>query len=424
MSKRTYKELSEICSIIKRGISPKYTENDGLMVINQRCIRDYVISFDNARKHNINLKKVGNEKILKAYDVLVNSTGVGTLGRVAQLGSSTIKATVDSHVTIVRLGSPDLDPVYFGWLLKSKQREIEFLGEGSTGQTELSRYRLGEIAIDFPNQICKQRYIGEVLTTLDDKIHLLRQQNATLASMAQALFKSWFVDFDPVIDNALAAGRVLPEALGVRVALRGAGLAGRAYSGLPEEVKGLFPGSFVFSEELGKWVPEGWATDKFSESVTVKYGKDHKKLLEGPYPVYGSGGLMRRVDSVLYDKESVLIPRKGTLSNVMYVNEPFWSVDTMFYTILKKEYLAKYVFYFISGFNLTEMNVGSAVPSMTTAVLNNLDMLLPDSSLLELFDNKVEKFYLKKQQNVEKIQTLTRLRDVLLPELISGRLGV
>jgi type I restriction enzyme S subunit len=227
-----------------------------------------------------------------------------------------------------------------------------------------------------------------------------------------------------VIDNALEAGRVLPEALGVRVALRGAVLAGGAYSGLPEEVKGLFPDSFVFSDELGKWVPEGWTTDKFSESVTVKYGKDHKKLLEGPYPVYGSGGLMRRVDSVLYDKESVLIPRKGTLSNVMYVNEPFWSVDTMFYTILKKECLAKYVFYFISKFNLTEMNVGSAVPSMTTAVLNNLDMLLPDSSLLELFDNKVEKFYLKKQQNVKQIQTLTRLRDVLLPELISGRLGV
>jgi type I restriction enzyme S subunit len=282
---------------------------------------------------------------------------------------------------------------------------------------------LSEIPLSIPKRK-DQDYIAHSLGTIDKKIELLRQQNATLESMAQALFKSWFVDFDPVIDNALGAGRVVPAAWGVRGALRGAVLAGGAYSGLPEEVKSLFPDSFVFSDELGKWVPEGWTTDKFSESVTVKYGKDHKKLLEGPYPVYGSGGLMRRVDSVLYDKESVLIPRKGTLSNVMYVNEPFWSVDTMFYTILKKECLAKYVFYFISKFNLTEMNVGSAVPSMTTAVLNNLDMLLPDSSLLELFDNKVEKFYLKKQQNVKQIQTLTRLRDVLLPELISGRLGV
>jgi type I restriction enzyme S subunit len=361
-------------------------------------------------------------KLAKRNNLLLLVRG-SILHQKIQVGIATRDLTFNQDVKALTVRE-DIDPWFIlAWLRGNEWSLLNMVENTGIGAGKLDTTLLQNLPLHLP-PIEVRKQITLFFKSIDKKIHLLRQQNATLESMAQALFKSWFVDFDPVIDNALEAGRVLPEALGVRVALRGAVLAGGAYSGLPEEVKGLFPDSFVFSDELGKWVPEGWTTDKFSESVTVKYGKDHKKLLEGPYPVYGSGGLMRRVDSVLYDKESVLIPRKGTLSNVMYVNEPFWSVDTMFYTILKKECLAKYVFYFISKFNLTEMNVGSAVPSMTTAVLNNLDMLLPDSSLLELFDNKVEKFYLKKQQNVKQIQTLTRLRDVLLPELISGRLGV
>lgn len=85
-------------------------------------------------------------------------------------------------------------------------------------------------------------------------------------------------------------------------------------------------------------MPEGWKVGKLSDLITVKYGKDHKKLDDGKYPVYGSGGIMRYVDNFLYDKESVLIPRKGTLNNVFYINEPFWSVDTMFYTEMKKKH--------------------------------------------------------------------------------------
>lgn len=78
-----------------------------------------------------------------------------------------------------------------------------------------------------------------------------------------------------------------------------------------------------------------WKQGRLADLITVKYGKDHKKLADGCFPVYGSGGIMRYVEKPLYEKESVLIPRKGSLNNVMYVNQPFWSVDTLFYTEMR-----------------------------------------------------------------------------------------
>ena len=86
-----------------------------------------------------------------------------------------------------------------------------------------------------------------------------------------------------------------------------------------------------------------------SDLITVKYGKDHKKLEDGNIPCYGSGGVMRYVERPIYDHESVLIPRKGTLNNVMYVNVPFWSVDTMFYTVMKISNVAKFVYHYVRG---------------------------------------------------------------------------
>lgn len=113
--------------------------------------------------------------------------------------------------------------------------------------------------------------------------------------------------------------------------------------------------------------------------MTVSYGKDHKNLEEGIIPCYGSGGIMRYVNKSLYRGESVLIPRKGSLQNVLYINENFWTLDTMFFTKMKIPNLAKYAYFYVKSLDLVNMNVGSAVPSMTTAVLNSLEMPLPTS---------------------------------------------
>lgn len=167
-----------------------------------------------------------------------------------------------------------------------------------------------------------------------------------------------------------------------------------------------------------------WEQGHLSDLITVKYGKDHKKLADGSYPVYGSGGVMRYVERPLYDKESVLIPRKGTLNNVMYVNQPFWSVDTMFYTEMRMPNVAKYVFHFVKSKDLASMNAGSAVPSMTTDILNAMEVAIPSAATLEKFETLVSPMYRTMQENDKQSAKLAELRDTLLPKLMSGELDV
>ena len=132
--------------------------------------------------------------------------------------------------------------------------------------------------------------------------------------------------------------------------------------------------------------------------LTIKYGKDHKKVADGHYPIYGSGGVMRYGNEYLYDSESILIPRKGTLNNIFYINEPFWTVDTMFWSIPNKELVnVKFLYYQLLLTNFAGLNVGSAVPSMTTKVLNELEVALPSleeqrriAGILGSLDDKIE----------------------------------
>ena len=142
-----------------------------------------------------------------------------------------------------------------------------------------------------------------------------------------------------------------------------------------------------------------WKEDVLGNVLEVKYGKDHKKLADGQYPVYGSGGLMRYVDSKLYDGPSILIPRKGTLNNIMFVDNPFWTVDTMFWSIINTEKVdPKFLFYSICKRDFASMNVGSAVPSMTVNILNDIQISYPKNiedqrriaSILSSLDRKIE----------------------------------
>ena len=158
--------------------------------------------------------------------------------------------------------------------------------------------------------------------------------------------------------------------------------------------------------------------------LDVRYGKDHKKLADGTIPVYGSGGLMRYAEKALYNGESVLIPRKGTLNNVMRVTGEFWTVDTMFYSVPRKIGAAKYLYHILSKLDLASMNSGSAVPSMTTDILNAIKIVLPTDAALKNFDHLTSFFWEKIETNKMEIQKLTQLRDALLTKLMSGEIDV
>ena len=251
---------------------------------------------------------------------------------------------------------------------------------GQSAQPGLAVGTLSVQEINLPS-LEAQRSIASILSSLDRKIELNNKINADLEEMAQAIFKNWFVDFEPFKD-----------------------------------------GKFVDSE-LGM-IPEGWEVGTLEDLITIKYGKDHKKLEDGTFPVYGSGGLMRFVNSWLYDGESVLIPRKGTLDNIMYVCEKFWTVDTMFFSAPKMDYVMKYVYNYIKRFDFSKMNEGTSVPSNTAARLNKMQILIPTHEVLEMYDETLCPIYNKRKMNDKESRTLSTLRGTLLPRLMSGELEI
>lgn len=252
---------------------------------------------------------------------------------------------------------------------------------GSSGRQRAQMDVLENLKMFVPKDISDQRRIASILSSLDRKIELNNKINADLEEMAQAIFKNWFVDFEPFKD-----------------------------------------GKFVDSE-LGM-IPEGWKVGCLGDLITIKYGKDHKKLDDGTFPVYGSGGFMRFVNSWLYNGESVLIPRKGTLDNNMYVSEKFWTVDTMFFSVPKMDYVMKYVYNYIKRFDFSKMNEGTSVPSNTAARLNKMQILIPTHEVLEMYDETLCPIYNKRKMNDKESRTLSTLRDTLLPRLMSGELEV
>ncbi|MFK5981404.1 MAG: restriction endonuclease subunit S [Flavobacteriaceae bacterium] len=160
-----------------------------------------------------------------------------------------------------------------------------------------------------------------------------------------------------------------------------------------------------------------WKEDKLGNVLEIKYGKDHKKLPDGEIPCYGSGGIMRFVNEQLYNKESILIPRKGSLNNIYYINEPFWTVDTLFWSKINTEIVfPKFLFYQLTEIDFTRLNVGSAVPSLTVQVLNELKINLPEpteqkqiAEILTSLDDKID--LLHRQNNTLEAMTETLFRE-------------
>ena len=133
-----------------------------------------------------------------------------------------------------------------------------------------------------------------------------------------------------------------------------------------------------------------------SDVINIFNGRDYSHLEKGTYPLYGSGGLMSYLSSYLYDGEAILLPRKGTLNNIMYVNEKFWTVDTMYYATVKPEFSTYYIYAYLAQLDLAHLDSGSALPSMTKTAYNNIKINLPDfknqqsiAAVLSALDKKI-----------------------------------
>ena len=174
--------IDALSSLVTRGITPKYDGSSTQIVLNQKCIRDHTIDVSLARRH---LPKKINEKWISKGDLLINSTGTGTLGRVAQVWFDANNMTVDSHVTIVRPKVPILQS-YIGFWGLSHESEIEAQHTGSTGQTELPRDRVKAMELPFPDEDTLSKF-NELVIPMTDAVVSNQKENARLSQLRDTL---------------------------------------------------------------------------------------------------------------------------------------------------------------------------------------------------------------------------------------------
>ena len=192
--------LRELVGYISKGIAPSYAEEESettIRVLNQKCNRNFQISYGDSRLHDTLKKKVPPERYVKPDDILINSTGAGTAGRIAQIEDVPSATTIDGHMILIR-SNGKVTQKFLGYALKAHQWEVLQLDEGSTGQTELNRERLlDKIMINYPVSFDEQNAIVGTLESIDRKLIVNEQLNDNLMQQAVTIFKSWFVEYSP-----------------------------------------------------------------------------------------------------------------------------------------------------------------------------------------------------------------------------------
>ena len=384
------------------------------------------------------------KKAIKVGDILISEI------RPANGRYLFVKQSLDNHVVstkfmVVSVVSKLVDQQYLYNVLTSPNyvKEFQRIAESRSGTfPQITFDAISYLPVLLP-PLSEQKIINEILGNIDDKIDLLRQQNATLEAMAQTLFRSWFVDFDPVIDNALDAGHPLPDALAARVAKRKRVRAHDHYPRLPEAVRRLFPDRFVFSEELGKWVPAGWAVKELKSIAT------NKKISVKPSDLN---------DNVFYiglqdmPQKSIALESWSSAEDVASNKYRFHKGDFLFGKL--RPYFHKvgiapvdgvcstdilvihskrlYNFAFVLGHLSSEKLIdhvsaaatGTRMPRTNWKEIGSYQFALPGEKVSTSFNTTCSGFYGRILSNIEEVSTLTKLRHTLLPPLISGKLSV
>jgi type I restriction enzyme S subunit len=247
----------------------------------------------------------------------------------------------------------------------------------------------------------EQRAIAHILGTLDDKLELNRRMSETLEAMARALFKSWFVDFDPV--RAKAEGRD---------------------PGLPKPLADLFPARLVDSE-LGK-IPEGWTATCWGALVTLEYGRALRGYRGdvGQFPVFGTNGRIGAHFEPLCHHPGVIIGRKGAYRGVHYCDSAFFAIDTAFYLEPRSSVELRWAYYELIQLGINNLDSGSAIPSTSRDDFYALPVVAPPDQAQRAFVALLDPLWRRQQAAEAETNTLAGLRDTLLPKLISGELRV
>lgn len=403
-----WRKIEGLITYFSKGVTPKYVEESSIIVLNQKCVRNNKIDFSFAQFIDDN--KIYNEdKLLRVGDILINSTGQGTAGRIAFVNSipDGFKLIVDSHILVLRTQN-FYESQCLNYALYSIEDTLQSFMDGSTGQGEFDRVRLFNISVSYPSDENSQQKIAAVLSALDDKIELNNKINAELEKMAKTLYDYWFVQFE------------FPNA-----------------EGKPYKSSG---GKMVYNETLKREIPEGWKVKNLFDVCNLQYGFPFKTeyfnsegngvpvirirdILENTISNYSTE---QNVDKkYIIQKGDVLIGMDGNF----HIN--FWSkidcylnqrVVKLSKTILPSIYLKYQIEPFIKA---REKSVSrTTVGHLSDKDLKAINVIIPPKYLLDkiilLFDDFLGKILNNQQQD----QELSSLRHWLLPMLMNGQVSV
>jgi len=371
--------INDLVDIVvdNRGRNPDYYVLKGVPVIDNVLIKgERKINLGEARRFIDNdtyssfIRKYNQEN-----DVLITLVGNG-YGNVAL--SPKGKSIIMQNTIGLRCNDSG-DNVFLFYNLSLNKKLLADLNIGAA-QPSIKVGDLLSVELIIP-PISEQRAIAAVLSSLDDKIELLREQNKTLEATAQAIFKEWFVNFN-------------------------------------------FPGATgkMIDSEIGK-IPEGWRVKKFGDIFKIEYGKSDKKFDgDGEFPVYGAGGIVGYSNSNDYQGYQIIVGCRGTCGNITLAYED--SKITHNSLVVANEWFKPFSYLFLQTIDIKRAITGSTQPQITIGDLANIEIYVPEDLIIKLFSENIKSIFEKIKNNSSQIQTLSSLRDILLPKLMKGEIRV
>ena len=378
--------LRELVGYISKGIAPSYAEEASettIRVLNQKCNRNFRIIYGDSRLHDTLKKKVPPERYVKPDDILINSTGAGTAGRIAQIEDVPSATTIDGHMILIR-SNGKVTQKFLGYALKAHQWEVLQLDEGSTGQTELNRDRLlDEIMINYPVSFDEQNAIVGTLESIDRKLVVNEQLNDNLQQQAAALFSSLYDR-----SNTEVGFTDLIQILG---------------GGTPKTGENTYwNGNIAFFTPKDVGTPYTLITEK----TISKEGLSH-------------------CNSRLYPVNTVFVTARGTVGKVGMSGVPMAMNQSCYALVGKETHQLLVYFYTLKAVDRLKHKASGAVfDAITTRDFESEQIMkLSDDDATAFLRVAEPMFQEVLNNNIENLR-LSSLRDSLLPKLMSGEIDV
>lgn len=385
------KKLGDVCDLLNRGISPKYLEKGGVCVLNQKCIRNHRINYEPSRRHDPSEKKVIEGRFIQLGDVLVNSTGTGTLGRVAQVREEPIEpTTVDSHVTIVRPKKSMFHLDFFGYMLVVIEDAIKDAGEGCGGQTELARSVLAEkFFVSFPESFSEQQQLVKILDESFEGIVNTKANTEKNLKNARSIF-----------DNQL----------NVIFSQRGEGWVNKRLDEVCKIIMGQSPDGDTYNT-TGNGIPlingpVEFSKDPFGKTIRSKFTTQPTKVCK---------------------ENDLILCVRGSTTGKMNIAGFDACIGRGVATIRSNEY-QPWINYFIYAKRneIYQMGTGATFPNVSGSMLGGLKLSIPVLSKQKEIINKLDSLHAEIQQlesiYKRKLTQLEALKKSLLQQAFTGNL--